>query len=53
MSSIQITNGEELLTHYGHKIEIVTYGRGEEIQNISIECVECYEVLGDQDTDDD
>lgn len=53
MSSVQITNGDELLTHFGHKIEIAKYGRGEEIQNISIECVDCYEVLGDTDTDDD
>ena len=30
--------------HLGHKIECVQYGDG---QNISIECIECCEVLDD------
>jgi len=31
--------------HKGHDIEIVTYGNGDEIYNISLECLDCNEVL--------
>ena len=38
-----------LLSHAGHRIEIVTYGTLDDIQNVSIECVDCNEVIADMD----
>ena len=39
---------EKLLTHVGHNIQIVTYGKDVPV-NVSIECVDCYEVIYDVD----
>ena len=38
---------EEIKRHIGHKIECVSYGR--DIENVSIECADCNEVLIDYD----
>ena len=35
---------ENLMAHIGHNIEIVTYGMNEPV-NVSIECIDCCEVL--------
>ena len=35
--------------HVGHRIEIATYGPKDAPVNLAIECVTCYEVLGDID----
>ena len=39
----------ELNLHFAHDIEIVRYGRGEEVFNVAVECRECNEVLMDYD----
>lgn len=39
---------EKIAAHVGHEIEVVTYGRDEDV-NVSIECVDCDEVLYDVD----
>lgn len=38
-----------LLSHAGHRIEIVTYGTLDDIRNVSIECIDCNEVIADMD----
>jgi hypothetical protein len=47
---MSVTSYEELRGHAGHKIECVTYGvkvcgRIVHINNVSVECVTCNEVL--------
>ena len=43
-----VNSFEDLRRHIGHKIECVCYGKkGEEPQNVSVECVTCNEVLLD------
>ena len=42
----------KLLSHAGHRIEIVTYGTLDDIRNVSIECVDCNEVIVDMDNPD-
>ena len=37
---------EDLIRHTGHQVEIVTYGN---LDNVAIECLDCYEVLIDYD----
>lgn len=39
---------EKLLNHVGHNIEIATYGKDAPV-NVSIECIDCYEVIYDVD----
>lgn len=51
MSSIRVVDGEELLKHFEHEIKIAKYLDGEEVVNIAIECIDCYEVLGDDEED--
>ena len=41
---------EKLLSHAGHRIEIVTYGTLDCPHNVSIECVDCNEVIVDMDS---
>ena len=43
----------DLRTHLGHRIECVGYGDAGNPQNVSVECVDCYEVLLDFDCDDE
>ena len=43
---------ERLIAHVGHNIELVTYGDGEPV-NVAIECVDCYEVLLDEEKYDE
>ena len=38
---------EKIVPHIGHKIEVATYG--DPIVNVSVECVDCYEVIVDGD----
>lgn len=38
----------ELSAHYGHKIEIANYAD----RNVAVECVDCYEVLVDFDSEE-
>ena len=35
--------------HVGHKIEAVTYGTKTEVENVTIECEDCGQVLFDAD----
>lgn len=42
---------EKLKAHKGHEIEIVVYGQPSKPANYSLECVTCYELLADADTD--
>ena len=46
--SIDLENGyEELLSHRGHEVVVVTYGP--ENENVAIECEDCATVLLDFD----
>lgn len=36
----------DLIQHAGHQVEIATYGN---LDNVAIECLDCYEVLIDYD----
>jgi hypothetical protein len=43
---------DDLLRHYGHKVEVVVYGKDGNIggaENVAIECEHCNEVLLDFD----
>lgn len=40
---------DDLMRHYGHKIEVAYYGSDDEPLNVAIECTECHEVLLDFD----
>jgi hypothetical protein len=47
-------NFEELMSHYGHEIAVVYYGKSEkDAQNVAIECSKCGEVLLDFDREDE
>lgn len=48
---MSVSNFKELLAHVGHNIECVTYGNDDDIVNVSLECVDCDEVLLDIDND--
>lgn len=41
---------DKIVPHLGHTIEVVSYGWG---QNVSVECVDCHEVIVDADRDED
>ena len=43
-------NIEDLWKHLGHKIELATYGNNKD--NISLECMNCYEVLWDNEREE-
>ena len=38
-------NFNELKQHIGHKIVCVSYGKGKNIKNVSVECEDCFEVI--------
>lgn len=40
---------EKYLEHIGHKVVVVSYGSGNDIWNVSIECETCNCVLTDED----
>jgi len=40
---------EKLLGHVGHDIEIVTYGTTADVDNVSVECLDCGAVIVDAD----
>lgn len=40
---------QKAIKHIGHDITVATYGTEDQIVNVSIECEECNEVLGDLD----
>ena len=40
-------NALAALAHVGHRVEVATYGSPPE--NVSVECVDCYEVIADAD----
>lgn len=49
------TNYQDLINHFGHRIEVVTYGEDETKEgalNVAVECVDCCEVLMDFDKED-
>ena len=46
---MSVSNFKELLAHVGHNIECVTNGNDDDIVNVSLECVDCDEVLLDFD----
>ena len=35
--------------HYGHQIVIAQYADNEQVMNYAIECVDCFEVLKDEE----
>ena len=43
----------KLLEHKGHSLTVATYGKREEVWNVSLECNDCNEVVWDKDLDDD
>lgn len=43
------SNFSELRVHAGHRIEVVVYGDEE---NVSIECLDCHEVILSFDSDE-
>ena len=45
-----VTGYEDLRSHIGHKVAVVSYGRaGQDPHNVAIECEDCGEVLLDFD----
>jgi hypothetical protein len=42
---------EKFRQHIGHKIECVCYGLGNDVQNVSIECIDCGCVVIDANKD--
>jgi hypothetical protein len=44
-----VTNFEDLKRHIGHDISCNSYGKGKHIENVSVECETCNEVLLDFD----
>ena len=41
---------EKIARHIGHNIEVATYG--DPIVNVSVECMDCHEVIVDADKED-
>lgn len=41
----------DLARHYGHEIEIGLYADGDDPVNYAVECMTCYEVIIDEDTE--
>lgn len=39
------------LEHVGHNVELVYYGKDEPL-NISLECIDCFEVVWSEDIDE-
>ena len=50
---MSVTNFQELLDHKGHKVKVVSFGSKEEIENVSILCETCNEILLDFDKDEE
>ena len=49
-----VRDGADLLQHQGHRLEIAAYGaKGEQPANVTLECVDCGEVLWEPPLDDD
>lgn len=44
---------ERLLEHKGHALTVATYGKGEVVYNVSLECADCGEVVWDEELDDE
>jgi hypothetical protein len=42
-----------LLEHQGHALAVATYGKGEVIYNVALECEDCSEVVWDKELDDE
>lgn len=42
-----------LLEHRGHSLTVATYGKGEVIYNVALECADCSEVVWDEELDDE
>jgi len=40
-------NEKDLWQHFGHKLELATYG--DKKDNISLECVDCFEIIWDNE----
>jgi hypothetical protein len=38
---------DKIKSHIGHDVEVVSYG--DDMQNVAIECIECNEVIIDED----
>ena len=50
MTTLKSSSGmKDLLRHVGHKISCVSYGLGNTVLNVSLECDTCNEVLFDFD----
>jgi hypothetical protein len=47
-----VSSYDELVECVGHDIECVVYGNGNDIRNVSVECMDCYMVLLDYDNPD-
>lgn len=46
-------NFETLLAHVGHKIEVISYGKGEVVFIVAIACESCNEILLEYDNEED
>ena len=46
---MSVQNFEDLAEHFGHTLTVALYG---EVDNVAIECEDCYEVLLDFDKED-
>lgn len=42
---MSVSNKKELLNHLGHEIEVAYYGNEEDPASVTIECLDCCEVL--------
>lgn len=40
---------QKIRAHWGHKIEIAIYGPADDPVNAAVECLDCYEVVVDED----
>ena len=41
----------KMIGHVGHNIECVTYGIGDDIDNVAIECIDCGVVIVDENNE--
>ena len=41
---------EKIIQHVGHNLEAVTYGNSDLVMNAAIECLDCGEVVVDEDS---
>jgi hypothetical protein len=42
----------KMRAHFGHQIEVAMYGQPDDPANVAIECLDCCEVIVDEDAPD-